>query len=386
MYVVKNKSYNKSIKTGAEIIDINGKKPSELFADYKHWFASDGYNKTFITNRLARSFGMFYGFHNTPKDSLNFNFKYNDSLKKVTILRKVVDTAEANKLKKLVGKKLSDFEKAKNKADKIHKDVFGYDVDKKIYNRNLKFMEKDSSIAVLKINSFTKGDDFKTFYDEAFSKIEYRNTKTLIIDIRNNTGGRLSEIAYLYSFLSDSTFVFMDKAQVTKKSSLLHAEYFKGGSIATKAFKAVLSPFYYSFMYLRVHKNDDGNYYYSSESSPKTIKKDAFKGKIYVLINGGCFSASSILSSNLKGSKRAFFVGEETGGAQNGTVAGQMPIIKIPNSNLNLKLGLSTCLPHYKTEKEGRGIFPDKEIIPTLQDRINDVDPEMNWVLDNIKK
>jgi C-terminal processing protease CtpA/Prc len=38
------------------------------------------------------------------------------------------------------------------------------------------------------------------------------------------------------------------------------------------------------------------------------------------MINGGSFSASSLISSNLK-LQRVTFVGEETGGAFNGTVA-----------------------------------------------------------------
>jgi C-terminal processing protease CtpA/Prc len=43
------------------------------------------------------------------------------------------------------------------------------------------------------------------------------------------------------------------------------------------------------------------------------------KEKIYVMINGGSFSASSLISSNLK-TPKVTFVGEETGGAFNGTV------------------------------------------------------------------
>ena len=109
-----------------------------------------------------------------------------------------------------------------------------------------------------------------------------------------------------------------------------------------------------------------------------------FKGKIYVLINGGSFSASSIISSNLKGSKRATFVGEETGGAFNGTVAGKMPLIEMPNSKLNVRMGLMACIPVYKTDVEGHGIYPDQEISPTLDDRIKGNDPEMNWILSDI--
>ena len=42
--------------------------------------------------------------------------------------------------------------------------------------------------------------------------------------------------------------------------------------------------------------------------------------------------------------------------------------------------------PFYKTPVEGRGIFPDKEIVPTLTDLINREDLELEWILEDIKK
>jgi C-terminal processing protease CtpA/Prc len=67
-------------------------------------------------------------------------------------------------------------------------------------------MEKDSSVAILKIRSFNKGD-FRPF-TKKFSKIDSYKSKTLILDLRDNGGGRLNEIVDLYSYLADSTFVF----------------------------------------------------------------------------------------------------------------------------------------------------------------------------------
>jgi hypothetical protein len=69
-------------------------------------------------------------------------------------------------------------------------------------------------------------------------------------------------------------------------------------------------------------------------------------------------------------------VGEETGGAFNGTVAGFMPVVELPHSELKI-IGLMMMAPHHKT---GRGIFPDKEIIPTLEDRLKGNDPELSWI------
>jgi C-terminal processing protease CtpA/Prc len=40
--------------------------------------------------------------------------------------------------------------------------------------------------------------------------------------------------------------------------------------------------------------------WYASHTRQHQLSPNAFKGKIYVMINGGSFSASSLISSNLK--------------------------------------------------------------------------------------
>ncbi len=167
----------------------------------------------------------------------------------------------------------------------------------------------------------------------------------------------------------------------------MHQDYFKGGGPIFKFFKILGAPIFYSITFFNVRKEGDKYFYATRSSKQKDPKPNNFKGKIYVLINGGSFSASSIISSNLKSTKRAFFVGEETGGAYNGTVAAQMPLVQLPNSKVNLRIGLALVSPTNKTsEMEGRGIFPDKEIIPTIEDRKNNIDPELKWILDDIRR
>jgi hypothetical protein len=41
-----------------------------------------------------------------------------------------------------------------------------------------------------------------------------------------------------------------------------------------------------------------------------------------------------------------------------------MPVVELPHSELKIRIGLMMMAPHHKTEIKGRGIFPDKEIIP----------------------
>ncbi|TDD76953.1 S41 family peptidase [Flavobacterium caseinilyticum] len=382
LYVIKNNSHDKSIKIGTEVVTVNGTKPIDLIKEYSHFYSSDGFNTTLKTSTSGKRFSSFFTTANGLKDSLHYNFKYNDSLKTITIRRTKEDTT-GNQAKK-IEKKLLFKDKAKLKALRKKKRVNGYYSVEKNYNRNLNFLEKDSSVAVLKIRSFKIGD-YKSFYRESFAKIAAYNSKALILDLRNNGGGRVTEIADLYSYLTYSTFVFLDKSEVVSKSSLFKGAYFYGGSVGVKALKTIFSPIIYSYILFTVNKKQDGKKYFKTQTKPRTMNKNAFKGKVYVLINGGSFSASSIISSNLKGSKRALFVGEETGGAFNGTVAGFMPRVKLPHSNIQIRMGVMYMAPHFKTTTDGRGIFPDMQIIPTIEDRIKENDPEINWILTDLR-
>jgi C-terminal processing protease CtpA/Prc len=380
MYVIKNKSDNKVIKPGAEIIAVNDKKISSLISEYYTLFTSDGYNTTFKNKRMSYMFPAFYVNENGIQDSLKYSFKQNDTLQTVCIKRK-----KTTQPKKKGGVQMSVIlhDTKQTFTSKKDKSTYGYNEITKTNNRDLKFIEKDNSIALMKIKHFEIGNS-KRFYEESFSRIQLNKTKTLIVDLRNNTGGSLKEIADLYSYLSDSPHVFIDPFQVTSKTTMIEKTPFSNSPLLAKIF---MIPFYAPVVLLKTNKDEKGNFFCSnSNSKSKPIKKNAFRGKIYVMINGGTFSASSIISSNLKGSKRATFVGEETGGAYNGTVAGIMPTIKMPNSDIKMTIGLLAVTPFYKTAPEGRGIFPDKEIRPVIADYINEKDPELDWILEDIKK
>mgnify|MGYP001591319818 FL=1 len=109
-----------------------------------------------------------------------------------------------------------------------------------------------------------------------------------------------------------------------------------------------------------------------------------YKGNLYVLINGGSYSASSLIASNLQIKNRAYFVGEETGGDFNGTVAGLMPKFKMPHTKLHFSVGTVYLSPIEMREEKGRGVYPDKEIKQNLTTKIKNFDPELSWILKDI--
>ena len=258
LYVVKNKSYDLSIKAGTEVLAVNSISPQSLYNEYKPRFTSDGFNMNFKPNFFAKRFGQFFTNENGILDSISYNLKWNDSLKSVTIKRRIVDSTSIKKqLSKVV---LTTAEKEKIRLDKktIKKNerLLGYDEVSKSYNRNLTFLEKDSSIAVIKIKVFSKGS-YKAFYKQAFKRIQDNHSQTLVIDLRNNGGGRLNEIVDLYKYLADSTFVFLDDSEVRSRGSII-SNYFHGGPIFWKAARILTAPIAVPIMYFLVKKKNDG--------------------------------------------------------------------------------------------------------------------------------
>ena len=387
LYVIKNKSHDPSIQAGTEIVSMNTIKPSELITEYDKYFSSDGFNTTYKSAVASRKMTSYFTSEKGIMDSIQYRFKFKDSIKDITIVRKVSEKPKKDSLKEKVPQVkqvVTQAQKEVAKALRRKKRINGYNKEAQNFTRNFNFATKDSSVAYMKIRGF-KNKSYNKFYKESFEQLQASKAKTLILDLRSNGGGRLAEIAELYSYLADSSFVFLDKSEVVSRASLVRGSYFESGSLPEKIIKIIFAPLAYTYALFEVRKEDDGKYYTQWYTKVQQPKATAFTGKIYVLINGGSFSASSIISSNLKGSGRATFVGQETGGAFNGTVAGFMPEIKLPNSKLKVRIGVMNVVPHYKTTVLGHGIYPDHEITPTLQDKIEGKDPEVQWIINDIK-
>ena len=384
LYIVKNNSKDSTIKSGTEVISVNGVKPQDIFKIYINTFCSDGYNNTFIPRRLAKGFARYFFYQNGINDSIYCQISYKDSIRNISLKRFVKpkkSTITKSKEQLIQDKKLQKIESKKRK-------LLGYDPLLHRYSKQLSFPVQDSSIAIMKISDFTKGN-YKQFYKQSFQKMDSLNTKALIIDIRDNTGGSIDDVYNLFSYLSDSCYRFMDKSEVSSKTSLWHSGFFNHKPLWSYVMHPLSIPVFVlrnAYTYLRTVKGKDNKYryplYYTRLHQPKPQR---FKAKVYVLINGGSFSASSMLSSNLRGANRAVFIGVETGGADNGCVAGIMPLRTLPKSKLSIKFGLLVLQTPYKSKVDGRGIFPDVEIQPTLTDRITNNDPELKWILNDIQ-
>jgi hypothetical protein len=369
LFIIKNNSKDSSIHVGSEVLSINNQKPQDLISIYRPSISSDGYNQTYFNNTLSHDFPSFYYCENGYPDSVYLLLNFTDTLQGV--LLKQGNTATK-------GKSVYQRDEEKRIPKKIREPLI-----------KLSYLDPEGSIALLKIREFLNGN-FHSFYRKCFRQLEEFNTKYLILDLRDNPGGNVMEANELYSYLADSNYYFIDKPIVTSRTSVLHTPYFSVVPFYGKVILAAFLPFRVMALgadFFRVRKADDGKYYYSSNSAKlRYVKENHFEGKVYVIINGGSFSASCLLSSNLKAGNQALFVGEETGGAANGFVSGKISVCRLPESRLHLVFGLMYIQPFYKTGMEGRGIMPDIEIKPTLEDRIRNIDPELKWIVEDIQR
>ncbi|WP_229719691.1 S41 family peptidase [Winogradskyella haliclonae] len=397
--IIRNARGKDSVLINAEVLEVNGQNPLDLMKKYKKTIASDGYNTTFHDRVAGYRFLGYYIQDNGRFDSITFKLRNTDStfIKKYKRIAKaekksVVDSAKTDSLKQIKPKLTKAERKAKKKAKKLEwkqkrKDYkkYGYNYTTKLYNRNLSFVGKDSTTALIKIRGFGRGK-YKDFYEETFATLDSLGTKNLVIDLRNNFGGRLNEIRWFYSYLTDKNFTLINKSEANSRIPILKALMSNSTSVVTKFFAGLASPYLIPNNLLRSSKKDGQLYFKFKAAKEREANPLNFKGNIYVLINGNSFSASSILSTQLQGSNRATFVGEETGGAYNGTVAGYYKVYELPNTKISARIGLMHIDSKFKTSPDGYGIKPDVEIIPTYQDRLNNIDPELEWVLNDIEK
>ena len=372
LFIIGNKDSIQNIKPGTEILSIDHTPVSYYIERYRKLISTDGFNTTFKPYFLKDLFFSYYVAEKGFQNQAVIETVYNGEKKIYELKRESKSEADLKKEKE-------------NKKRTDEKKINDYVALSDSYNRNFKFLDKDSTIAYIKVKSFS-GVYSGKFYKNAFEKIKEAHSPYLIIDVRNNYGGSLEEIHKLYSYLSPEPYILIKPSQVNSATTPLKTNYFRKSNALQYTFKTLAYPAFFFAQTFSTYKKDGKFYYKIRADKLSKPDKNAFTGKIFVLINGSSFSASSILTSKLKNDKRAILVGEETGGANDGTVAGFYSYQTLPNSKIDLPIGLVFVQPDITPTNTKKGVVPDIPIKETMDDIIHKKDPQLNWILDEIKK
>lgn len=255
------------------------------------------------------------------------------------------------------------------------------------YNSNI-----NSNTAYLKINSFYKGlienngQKYEEFLNNSFADIKTKSIKNLIIDIRNNEGGGDSYDNILASYLIDRKPTSNDGIIKVPGKEFKYTSYTYDLSDDVNGFLQNPSEFLKGDSSLQIKKQ-----YVEMMTSVIAPINNQFLGDIYVLTNGGSFSASTNFITQLyryriNSNRKIFFVGEENGGDiySNTECAGQGYKIRLPKSLITVDMPF-LCFGELE-KKYPKKRLPDYEVFDNPKDLSNNKDTILEYTLQLIQK
>lgn len=172
----------------------------------------------------------------------------------------------------------------------------------------------NGEVALLVINTLDGPvDDFKSFLKSAFTSIKDQHVTSVVLDLRQNTGGDSRQGDLLQSFLSDEILPAI--AEVAVKTTPEVKLRYK--TLLPDNFRWI--PLNSLVPMLRGIQSAPDNGFYRFYPDPPTPKARwfknplVFKGDLYVLISQVTYSSSVIFAQPFKYWRRATFIGETTG-------------------------------------------------------------------------
>lgn len=345
---------NKTIRPGMELTEINGRKVADILKRIWRAEPADGD----IQTDKRKQVGNFADFYWELVDRMDdFTVKLRDATGKRVVA-------------KLTG--VTDAERKKNKNPVNAAIVASLaKLNWSHQNLSLRFL-KDTQIAEIRMQHFV-GDDFPKWIEDTFTMLREKGTKTLILDLRGNRGGRDMYGAMLVSYLTDKPFRYFDHINVkTINPSISDA--------------SELSVEFERKLHEGTVPNPAGGYLVTAKLHPGVAEqapgKYPFLGKVFVLIDGGTFSTAADFCAVTHHLKLATFVGEETGGGYFGNNSGPMPIVTLPNSKLRVSLPMYeywNAVSEYDNKR--RGTRPDYVVETRTADLLTGVDAPLDLAL-----
>jgi hypothetical protein len=335
---------------GSRIVSINGHSAKELLNAMLAIMPADGHNQTYKYRNLTYSkyFTRYYEY--LYGDTASYSIEY------------ISDSGNKVKKAKLAGLLFSELNAIRDEKYPVH-----------FLSDPLEFKIDDKKIAYLKIESFD-GDvleqkklDLSKFIQTAFNRIDSTQVKNLIIDLRNNHGGTDEYGKLLFSYLTSHDFDYYSSLTINTDNF----GFFKYTEMTGRKVPASL-----------IKANAMGTF--DVVRHPNVGKQKpmlpAYGGKIYVLINGGCFSTASECISMIHSNTNAVFIGEESGGSYSGNNSGMVPEMTLPITKIRVAIPLMKYVMSVKDYPfKDHGLYPSYTVIPTIADKINGVDPELNF-------
>jgi len=353
------------LKRGTVITKINGRTTREIIDTLFQFIPTDGYNRTHKFQTLSNrgSFGSLYS--SVFGYSTRYNIEYADStgkLKSVTIpiYYPALDTATRASIVPI--NRLPQPSRKERKQRQLN---------------SVRLLKIDSAehTAFMDLGSFGRGYWLKAFFRRSFKTLQKNNIGHLIIDVRGNGGGSVTNSTNLSRYITDHAFKVGDSLYAISKRKQ-NSRYIQNDFLNRL------------FMTFFTRKRRDGYYHfrYFEKHYFKPKKKNHFDGKTYILTGGNSFSATTLFVSSVISQDNVIVVGEETGGGAYGNTAWLIPDVTLPETGVRFRLPLFRLVINKDAPKNGKGVQPEVEAKPTVGAIKAGSDFKLDKVLELIKE
>lgn len=327
-----------------EIHSINNISTKEILATLLPKLPADGYNETYKSYLLSTgAFREGYALYFGQPDSFTVNAANPGSVKSFIFTVKAIPPPQRSE--------------APNPAPKLPLQVR---------------FKPDGNTAILALNTFEiETKKFRDTLRTIFKAIREKNSRNLIIDLRQNGGGRNDNVSALFSFIASAPFQHLKRAEInppvfTYLKYFMNPQHFKNVHVVVDASG-------------KCPVNDR----YAGTVIKKPEDENVFKGAVVLLTSGHTTSAASEFAAISHFTKRAKIVGEETGGCYYGATGGNFINLKLPNSGLEVRIPtirIFTAVDEdYLHQPKGRGTLPDYKMVPTVSELIDGKDVQLQF-------
>lgn len=351
IYKIRDKYYfNRSSQenkeyTGLRIFKINGKDINAVVNEMKQYIHLEGRNETGLNVRFS-NFPFYYFIYN-PTEKFEIEYAARNNLKMKEIFKGITFKTYTSSIAEKTAPLTTEF--------------------------------RTNDLAVLKFRSFENGYNeadrkiAEKQLDHFFTQLDSLKTKNLIIDLRDNSGGSADLANYLFSYISSTPYYYFDYMGAKYKSVKDWKHYAQ-------------YPDNIGEINLNETKLKDGLNCYTETNSTdwwfklQHNKSNFYKGKISVLINGGCFSTTGHLLALMREHKIGKFYGEYSQGSNYSNAGGQAFILPYSKTLVwipTFQYGMRT--PHFINDP--KGIKPDVEIQTESDDLRTGFDRQMDFVM-----
>ena len=350
VYVRYNGSSDTSIAVGDRILTVNQEYVYNLSRSILDFLPGDGYHNSFKQFHLSLNFPTYYLFLKGP------GYSYETGL---------IDSAGIFSTHVLSLR-------SSGKATTRQKPFRSFRIWKSDRFKHLGVLVRNPNVAILKIEGFGGSEKW---YASAFEMLEKKKIQSLVLDLRGNSGGSLFNANTLLTYLLADTFSLRFE-RVNQPIRLDgHSDMSFAMRFTINAFKWFPS----STKRISPTCERQGNWLVNRFRF-QPARHHRFAGKVIVLMDGGTFSAASLVAAAIRKHQRGLLMGEESGGAAEGSNAMVMPTLTLPRSKMRVTLPLY----HINHEMNGltafRGLLPDRILGPDIELIIQGVDAELEQI------